>query len=249
MVLKSDLYLGDCIEVMDSLITQGIKVDAVISDIPYFQISDSAWDNCWKDSEEYLEWCDKCVSRLNLILKEDGSILLFTGRQYNRNICYLLDQFFDEKRVIIWARKRTFNNTRGRALASGYEPICYYSRGRPIFNNLKLPSSSTRREYTTGCLAGGVSLSDVWGDIPALPHNSIEKVDHPTQKPLRLMERCVQMVTNPGNLVLDFTMGSGTTGVACKKLGREFIGIESNSDYFAIAEKRIAETQGVCNWF
>lgn len=243
MVLNIDLYQGDCLEVMDSLIERGVKVDAIITDIPYFQVSDSKWDNCWKDSSDYMKWCSDCISRLNSILKIDGSIMLFTGRQYNRNICFLLDNFFDERRIIIWARKRGFNNTRGNALASGYEPICYYSRGSPVFNTLKLPSLSKRKEYTVGCLANGVSLSDVWMDIPALPHNSPEKVCHPTQKPLKLMDRCVQMVTNVEDTVLDFTMGSGTTGVACKRLGRNFIGIEIDPDYFEIAKKRIGDTQ------
>lgn len=249
MVLNVDLYQGDCLEIMDSLIDQGIKVDAVITDIPYFHVSHSMWDNWWKTPSDYLGWCAECISRFNTLLKADGSILLFTGRQYNRNICLLLDRFFDERRIIIWARKRTFNNTRGKALASGYEPICYYSRGNPVFNNIKVRSSSKRKEYTNGCLSNGVSLSDVWADIPSLPHNSIEKVKHSAQKPLKLMERCVQMVTKNGDTVLDFTMGSGTTGIACKKLGRNFIGIEINSEYFEIAKKRITETQEAGKWF
>ena len=64
---------------------------------------------------------------------------------------------------------------------------------------------------------------------------------HPTQKPVALMEYLIRTYTNPGETVLDFTMGSGTTGVACKNTGRRFIGIERDPDYFAIAERRITE--------
>ena len=64
---------------------------------------------------------------------------------------------------------------------------------------------------------------------------------HPTQKPVALLEWLVKTYTNEGDTVLDFTMGSGTTGVACKKLNRDFIGIELDKSYFEIAEKRINE--------
>jgi site-specific DNA-methyltransferase (adenine-specific) len=66
---------------------------------------------------------------------------------------------------------------------------------------------------------------------------------HPTQKPVALMEYLIKTYTNEEETVLDFTMGSGTTGVAAKKLNRNFIGIELDPEYFAIAEKRINETQ------
>ncbi len=73
-------------------------------------------------------------------------------------------------------------------------------------------------------------------------HNSSGKV-HPTQKPVALMEYFIKTYTNEGETVLDFTMGSGTTGVAAKKLNRDFIGIELDKEYFEIAKKRIEETR------
>lgn len=136
------------------------------------------------------------------------------------------------------------NNTRGKSLSSGYEPICYYTNGdNATFNMIKVKPTTNRKEYTEGILKEGVNLSDVWGDIPALPHNSKEKVNHPTQKPLELMKRCVQLFSNEGDTILDFTMGSGTTGVACVELNRNFIGIELNPEYFKIAEERIKESE------
>jgi len=66
---------------------------------------------------------------------------------------------------------------------------------------------------------------------------------HPTQKPIPVMEWCILHLTNEGDTILDPFMGSGTTGVACVKLNRNFIGIEINPDYFAIAQKRIADAQ------
>ena len=83
------------------------------------------------------------------------------------------------------------------------------------------------------------ALSNVWTDISPIVPWSKERVSHPTQKPVQLMERCVKLWTNEGDLVLDFTMGSGSTGVACKNLNRGFIGIEKNEEYYEIAKKRL----------
>lgn len=235
-----ELYNVDCYQILEDMNTH-VKVDAIIADIPYFQVVKDDWDNQWRDLSDYLGWCNSCFNYCYNLLKEDGSLLIFTGRQYNRQICYELDKTFYEKRIIIWSRKRAFNNTRGKALASGYEPICYYTKDKKnyTFNNIKIKVDSKRPEYTTGYLKDGVTLSDVWSDIPALPHNSKEKVNHPTQKPVALMERCIEMITNEGDTVLDFCMGSGSTGVAAKRLNRNFIGIEANRTYFDIAKQRI----------
>ena len=175
------------------------------------------------------------------LLKEGGNIILFCSRQNMWRVGMLLDAYnFEENRTIIWARKRGFNNTRGKALASGYEPILFWSKGKSnTFNNIKLKVESNRPEYKTGSLKDGITMPDVWTDIPALPHNSKEKVNHPTQKPIKLMERIVSLFTNEGDTVLDFCMGSGTTGIACKNLHRNFIGIEKDLNYFNIAKDRL----------
>ena len=234
-----ELYNAECIEKMKELTLKGVKVDAIIADLPYFQVVKDAWDNQWKSIEDYLAWIEYVTRIFSKLLKDDASIMLFTGRQYNRQIACILDKYFTEQRIIIWARKRNINTTRGKALASGYEPICYYTKGNPVFNNLKIKPNTKRKEYTDGILKDGVSLSDVWSDISALPHNSKEKVNHPTQKPIALMERCISICTNENDTVLDFCMGSGSTGVACRNLNRNFIGIEKSSEYFEIAKERL----------
>ena len=197
--------------------------------------------------QQHLNACDHYVR----VLKPGGNIFLFTSRQMNRKICNMLDKYLIEKRIIIWARKRGFNNTRGHALASGYEPIAYYSKngGESTFNNIKIKPNSKRKEYNEGMLKDGVSLSDVWTDIPALPHNSKEKTNHPTQKPISLMERIVSISTNEGDVVLDGCMGSGSTGVACLNLGRYFIGFEIDKGFYDIAKRRISETQNEIKLF
>lgn len=236
------LYNEDCIEGIRNRIPDN-SIDCVICDLPYFGVVDADFDNQWSSEEGYLHWVESLTNEYERVLKPGGNIFLFTSRQMNRKICNILDTYLIEKRIIIWARKRGFNNTRGHALASGYEPIAYYVKegGEPTFNNIKVKPDSKRKEYTEGMLKDGVSLSDVWTDIPALPHNSKEKTNHPTQKPLSLMERIVLMSTNPDDVVLDGCMGSGSTGEACMNLGRDFIGFEINTEYFSIAERRLGD--------
>jgi site-specific DNA-methyltransferase (adenine-specific) len=232
------LYNKDCLDVL-SAIPAG-SVDCVICDLPYFGVVKNDFDNQWKTRDEYLGWVHELICEYNRVLKDGSNLFLFTSRQYNRHICMILDKFFVEKRIIIWCRKRGFNTTRGNALSSGYEPICYYSKGSgAVFNSIKIKPDTDRKEYTEGFLRGGVNLSDVWTDISALPHNAKEKTSHPTQKPVALMKRLVFLGTNPGDVVLDSCMGSGSTGVACVEENRRFIGIETVPEYFEIARKRI----------
>ena len=110
---------------------------------------------------------------------------------------------------------------------------------KSTFNNIKIKPKTNRTEYTNGILKDGVNLSDVWTDISALPHNSKEKTKHPTQKPIELMERIVNLFSNEGDTILDNCMGSGSTGVACKNTNRNFIGIELDEKYFEIAKERL----------
>jgi len=232
------VYLGDCLEIMKYIPNKFI--DHIICDLPFYKIVKDEWDNQWKTENEYINWCNKIIIEYKRIIKDNGNIFLFTGRQYNRKIATILDKYFNEKRIIIWARKRNFNNTRGKALASGYEPICYYCNGENgIFNNIKIKINSKRKEYVDGFLKDGITLSDVWNDISAIPHNSKEKLDHSTQKPLKLIERIVEIGTNTNDLILDNCCGSGTLGEACINLKRNFIMIDKEEKSYNISFNRI----------
>ena len=236
-----DIYNIDCLEQLKTMAMENKKVDHVIVDLPYFQVVKNEFDNQWDSVESYVGWFNSILQYLKQIVKPGGNLLFFCSRQNMWRMCKMLaENGFEENRTIIWARKRGFNNTRGKALASGYEPILFWSNGKSeTFNNIKLKVESERPEYKTGTLKDGITMSDVWTDIPALPHNSKEKVDHPTQKPIKLMERIVSLFTNEGDTILDFCMGSGSTGIACKNLNRNFIGIEKDKNYFDIANGRL----------
>lgn len=139
---------------------------------------------------------------------------------------------------IIWDRikgrgaKKNFVSTR--------EDILWYCKGNnpaynKIYSNIPKKTGGMGKKNGQECRA----LTNVWYDISPIVPWSSEKNGHPTQKPLSLMERCVTIWTNEGDTILDFTMGSGTTGVAALKLGRDFIGIENDKKWFDIAQHRI----------
>jgi len=240
---KNIIYNEDCFKGMKNI--KNNSIDLICTDIPYFSVVKEEWDNQWKTLEDYLKWFKKLILEYKRIIKDTGSIFIFTGRQYNRHLAIIMDEFLIEQRIIIWKRKRNMSQTRGRALNTGYEPLCYYTvkdKGF-VYNNLKVPPEKhlqKRKEYVTGHLKDGVAISDVW-DINALPHNAKENTNHPTQKPVEIMERIVKMSSNEGDIVLDTFMGSGTTAIACKKTNRNYIGFELNKDYYEIINKRIKE--------
>jgi site-specific DNA-methyltransferase (adenine-specific) len=132
-----------------------------------------------------------------------------------------------------------------------HENILVFSRQSPTYNPIKTTghkrkTATKRRDATTTYGAQefealGYDSTDRYPrSVLAFPSDKQRSALHPTQKPLALMEYLVRTHTNPGDVVLDNCMGSGTTGVACVKHGRSFIGMEKESGYFAIAAGRLA---------
>lgn len=223
------LYNDDCFRIMQHLIDESIKVDAIITDTPYV-INYADWD---KEFNMPLA-IDLCYQLLN----ENGNLILFQGWSNVAKTKELLDKKFNIQNWIVWDRikgrgaKKNFVSTR--------EDILWYCKGDcPTYN--KIYSSIPKKTGGMGKKNGQEcrALTNVWYDISPIVPWSSERNGHPTQKPLQLMKRCVTIWTNEGDVILDFTMGSGTTGVAALELKREFIGIEKDKEWFDIAFKRI----------
>ena len=226
-----DLYKGDCKDILHILVNMGIKVDCIIADIPY-NIKQAEWD-----SEFNLE---EVLPMLDSLLKVGGNIIIFNGWSNVVETKTSMDKYFTIRNWIIYDR------IKGRGaktnVVSTREDILWYSKGEKepyTFN--RVMSNIPKKTGGLGKKNGEVNraLSNVWTDISPIVPWSKERVSHPTQKPIQLMERCVKLWTNEGDIVLDFTMGSGSTGVACKNLNRGFIGIEKNDEYYEIAKKRL----------
>ena len=242
-----DLYNGDCLEVMDELIARGVVVDAIITDPPYGTTACS-WDSIIPFNDMWL--------RLNKLIKPNGAIVLFGSEPFSSALRmsniknYKYDWVWDKKRITapFLAKKQPLRQHEN--ISVFYKKQCTYNPQLTLKNTKK---SFSEKEMKSGVVEvynymerKGKRNENEFGypktilrEIPVMTNMSKEKFLHPTYKPVLLMEYLIKTYTNENELVLDFTMGSGTTGVACKNLNRSFIGIEMDENYFTIASERI----------
>jgi len=234
------LYQGDCLEVMDRLIEEGIKVDAIITDIPYGTTA-CRWDSIIP--------FDDMWNRLKLLRNDRTPIVLFGSQPFTSNL--IVSNIKEFRYNWVWNK---VNLTTGSLLVKKqpmkdnedivvfYKEQCLYNpqmiRGKPytmtrntkgvgevVNDNMERKTTVNKGEYYP------IRILDFKGwRRPSY---------HPTQKPIELMEYLIKTYTNEGDTVLDFTMGSGSTGVACMNTNRKFIGIELDVGYFNIAKKRM----------
>jgi len=237
------LHLGDCLDYMQTL--DAGSVDLIYSDFVYDDLD--------------FRWMAECTR----LLRETGSIYVqadfrsVAQAKLALDSCGLLFQNW-----IVWCYKAY--PQRQRRYQRKHDDILFYTKTDTYtWNNPEQPPSALALDkfqidkdgsiinLTPSMRARGgkhyirdVVCRDWWDDIPVpsgfSPWDTGLKV-HKWQKPIKLLNRIINASSNPGDTVFDPFMGSGTTGVACIKLGRRFVGCEINSDYYAIAEKRIRE--------
>ena len=239
------LYNGDCLEVMDRLIEEGVKVDMVLTDPPY------GTTNCKWDSVIPF---DKMWERVNKLIKPNGAVVLFGSEPFSSAL--RMSNIKNYKYDWVWNKGRgtDFLNAKRKPLSSCENIIVFYSK-QPTYN----PQFWFSTPYDKGIVKqDGIECYGKTSDVISrsedgkrYPLNiiNINKLNghkakvHPTQKPVDLLEYLIKTYTNEGELVLDFTMGSGSTGVACLNTNREFIGIELDEKYFNIAIKRLKDIE------
>ena len=216
-----ELYNDDCFKIMKKLIADGIKVDAIICDPPYL-INYADWDREFN--------MPLAIELSYKILKNDGNLILFQGWSNVAKTKELLDQKFQIQNWIIWDRIK--GRGAKKNLVSTREDILWYCKGTdPTYK--KIYSNIPKKTGGLGKKNGqpNRALTNVWYDISPIVPWSKERNGHPSQKPLQLMERCVEIWTKEGDTILDFIMGSGTTGMAAVEAGRKFIGIEKEKEW------------------
>lgn len=234
-----DIYKGDCLEIMDTVITAGVRVDAVITDPPY-GVTQCEWDSVIPFAPMW--------ARLNKLIKPNGAIVLFGSEPFSSalRMSAIKNYKYDWK----WDKKQGGNplNAKRQPLKT-YEDIIVFNKHKyyPIKEIRGEPrKKGGLKKQPEG--SGKVDLKHSTFNNEYYPKSIIQfsnaartgKV-HPTQKPVELMKYLVRTYTREGDTVLDFTMGSGSTGVACVETNRDFIGIEMDDKYFKTADMRIAE--------
>ncbi len=231
---NNKITLGNCFDLIKEI--KDDSIDLIATDPPY-QINFE--NNLW-DIKNSLDWKILAIE-FNRILKKNGNLIVFQGWSEVVKTINCLDNFFQLKNWIIYDR------IKGRGaktnLVSTREDILWYIKGNEyIYNKI----SSTILKKTGGTIGkknGNKfrALSNVWTDISPIVPWSKERISHPTQKPLAIMERIVSIFSNKNQVILDPFMGSGTTCLACKNLDRKYIGFELDEKYFEIAQKKLNE--------
>lgn len=232
--------LGNCLERMKE-IPDG-SVDMVMCDLPY-----GTTQNKW-DSVIPLEplWCE-----YRRVCKRNAAIVLTAQTPFDKalgasNLAMLKYEW-------IWIKTRATGHLNSRhSPMKNHENVLVFYAAPPVYNpqGLKRKSAPTIRRGGDNGTNYGLSDKDSLQEFENYPRTAIAiasegKCGHPTQKPVALMEYLIRTYTNEGETVLDNTMGSGTTGVACMNTGRRFIGIERDEKYFAIAQSRLGLTPNI----
>lgn len=234
------LYNGDCLEIFNIISNQ--KVDSIIVDPPYGTTSCN-WDSVID--------IQKMWEGINKVRKPETSIIIFGTEPFSSSIRmsnskeYKYDIYWQkEKPTNFFQLKRRVGKTIENIMVF-YKEQCTYNpqmikHNGPLVHN---KPKGKHKSILTGKNKEVFAYKDNGYRYPC-DVQQFNKVPnghslHITEKPLDLLKWLVKTFTNENDLVLDFAMGSGTTGVACKELNRNFIGIELNKEYFDIAEKRI----------
>ena len=231
------LYHGDCLKLLPEL--EENSVDMILTDLPYGTTACS-WDSIIP--------LDKLWEQYNRVAKENAAMVFTAAQPFTTILASSNIKNF--RYEWIWEKPQGTNPMNAKIMPlKSHENILVFYKTKPIYNP----------QMTKGTPYGGFksetsTIGEVYGKAKSIHRNNPEgtrypktvlkfkqeKGLHPTQKPVSLMEYLIRTYTNEGDVVLDNTMGSGTTGVACFNTSRKFIGIENDPIYFQKAHERIS---------
>ena len=241
---------GDCLEAMKNI--ESGSIDAIITDPPYGTTA-CKWDSVIP--------FDPMWERLNKLIKPNGAIVLFGSEPFSSALRmsniknYKYDWVWVKNQVAGFVQAKNKPMTKHEYIHIFSEGVTYHEsrtknrmkyfpQGLTEINKIHNVKITDRPSSLKLSKASKSQYKQTHTGYPDTVLNfNCERGQHPTQKPVALMEYLIKTYTNENETVLDFTMGSGTTGVACVNLNRNFIGIEKDDKYFEIAEKRINENE------
>jgi len=201
---------------------------------------------------------DRLWENYERVIKDNGIVVLFGQGMFTEDLLMSNKKLWRYNLVWDKVAKTGFLNSKRMQLRQ-HEDICIFYKSLPTYNPQMVKCEPHKRNHSKGnmlnpqknsCYGSFVETPTIVSDekfptsIISIPkEHETGKFHHPTQKPVLLLEYLIKTYTNEGDTVLDNTMGSGTTGVACKNLNRSFIGIEMDDKYFEIAKERINNTK------
>jgi site-specific DNA-methyltransferase (adenine-specific) len=217
-----DLMLGDCLEGMGEI--EPGSVDMVLTDPPY-GMSYRSNRRVRKEkfapiaNDDSLAWLPAWFAEVYRVLRRDSATYCFCSWHHIDTFKRAFEEYFTLKNVLVWVKNNHGSGDLTGAYAPKHEFVLFGHKGRSVFREKRLP------------------------DVFDYPKVSSQKLVHPTEKNIDMLEVFVRNSSDPNAVVLDPFMGSGTTGVACMNTGRRFIGIERDPGYFDIAEARIMDAK------
>lgn len=238
------IHQGNCLELLKQIPDN--SVDMTFADPP-FNLKKGY--NSYKDSldlQEYLEWCELWITEMVRITKPTGAIFVHNIPKWLTYFAGILNKIADFKHWIAWDAPTA---PMGKTLQPNHYGILFYAKNSKLlkFYEVRYPHKRDRKTtYLSKDYGGkkvglhpfGSLLSDVWTDIHRVKHNKYRD-QHPCQLPVHLLERLILMTTDENDIVLDPFIGTGTTAIAAKRLGRQFIGFELDEQYAAIAQNKV----------
>ena len=246
---RNSIVHGDCLEVMNKI--PGRFVDLLIADPPY-NLSKLYSRSSFKKmlSDDYKVWLERWIEKIPRILKPNASIYICCDWSCSSMIHAVASRYFRVINRITWEREK------GRGALKNWkncsEDIWYFSNGdHPKFN---LDAVKIKRKVIAPYKEDGVpkdwhetdegkfrftSPSNLWTDLTVPFWSMPENTEHPTQKPEKLIAKLILASSDEGDMIFDPFLGSGTTAAVAKKLGREFLGIETEREYCLISQKRV----------
>jgi site-specific DNA-methyltransferase (adenine-specific) len=235
--MKIDLMQGDCLELMKT-IPDG-SVDMVLTDPPYGTTA-CKWDSVIPFEPMW--------EQLKRVTKKNGAIVMTASQPFASALVMSNPKWFKYEWVWDKVRPSGFHIAKYRPMMRHENALVFCKttpvynrqmtiRDRPVKGRVASSSDSSPLKYSDGKKREYTHKNPQ--SILVFNKGADGKYVHPTQKPVALMEYLIKTYTNGGETVLDFTMGSGTTGIAAKSLNRNFIGIELDEEYFRIAKERI----------
>ncbi len=223
-----------------------------------------SYDDIWKNHEEYAKFLFDRLTELKRVLKSNGSIFVHCDKNSTHIVKALLDNIFGLKQFqseIIWYYKRWSNSKKG--LLPSHQTIYFYSKTKDfkfktIYNDYsettnidqilqkRVRNKDGKTVYAkdkngniiNSDIKKGVPLNDVW-EIPYLNPKAKERVGYPTQKPILLLERIIDIASDEGDVILDPFCGSGTTLIAGKLNNRDVIGIDKSEEAIKLTKSRL----------
>lgn len=241
VVFNEDMLIG-----LDKIPANSI--DLIIADPPYCLGKDYGNDSDKLKPSEYLSWSYEWIAKIIPKLKRNGGFYIFLTWQYSPEIFSFMKNKLIMINEIIWDRKVPSMGGSTRKFSSVHDNIGFFVKSKDYYFNLdaiRIPyDEQTKKARTRSIFIGkkwleiGYNPKDLWR-VARIHKVAKEREDHPTQKPMEIIERIIKASSPDNGTVLDPFMGSGTTAIACIKLKRKFIGFEINQEYYNIIEKRI----------